>query len=433
MPTSTASLLDSPRATDAAVPAFHVKSPTPLASAPVRHPTETANIMSAVTLSWLSKLIRDGAKLPLQEADVWPVRRADSAAALHPRFAAHWAHEKAQPRPSFAAALLRTLMSESVSAVGLYFASSFLSLLQPIIIKSILQVLAGEAPTLGIASGYGLAVLLTATTLVSVTLIDYGQAWMTSVGANARTIGMDAVFAASLSRSTVSAGEVVTLASVDAERLYLGYLFVAWTLSAPVTLLCIFVLLGLELGLWPAAAGAAAMFAMLYGGYASATSVGTVRSELLSTQAQRLQLTNEGLQGVRGVKLNVWEAPLRDVIAHMREKELTYLKTYQFRRILNMVVLSVAPVLSLALCLTIFALQGYDLSAATAFTTLAFMNNARHPCTVFANAVVAVAEAKVSAQRIGDFLTRTTVPAIEQAPTCTRHDVPAVDITNGDF
>ncbi|EQC32278.1 hypothetical protein SDRG_10026 [Saprolegnia diclina VS20] len=413
-------------------PSYHeVKSPVVLsADAPTLHPSETASWPAHVTLSWLSQLLRRGAKTPLQEDDVWSVRRADSAAALAARFQQQWRAERQTLQPSFGRALLRTLRWESISAVSLYFASTFLSLLQPILIKSILQVLTGESSVVGIASGYVLAVLLTLVTLLSVTAIDYGQSWMTSIGANARSIGMDAIFTHSLAQSSArvaSSGDVVTLASVDAERLYLGYLFVAWTLTVPTALVCIFVLLGIELGAWPALAGGVAMFGMLYLGYASATSVGHVRARLLSTQAQRLKLTNEALAGARALKLNNWERHLEDEITRTRTLELTYLQTYQNRRILNMVVLSVAPILSLALCLGIYVAQGDTLDAAKAFVALAYINNARHPCTVFANAVVSVAEAKVSAKRIGDFLLQDELPSLVPLTT---HTPPSTTSSN---
>ncbi|EQC30196.1 hypothetical protein SDRG_12048 [Saprolegnia diclina VS20] len=62
-------------------------------------------------------------------------------------------------------ALLRTLRWESISAVSLYFASTFLSRF----CKS-----SRATSAVGIASGYVLAVLLTLVTLLSVTAIDYG-------------------------------------------------------------------------------------------------------------------------------------------------------------------------------------------------------------------------------------------------------------------
>ncbi|KDO16951.1 hypothetical protein SPRG_17337 [Saprolegnia parasitica CBS 223.65] len=156
----------------------------------------------------------------------------------------------------------------------------------------------------------------------------------------------------------------------------------------PATLVGIFALLRTELGVWPALAGSVAMFSMLYLGYASATSVGHVRAQLLSTQAQRLKLTSKAVAGARALKLNSWERHLEDAITCTRALELTYLQTYQNRRILNMVVLAVAPVLSLALSLGVYVAQGYTLYATQAFVALAYINNARHPCTVFANAVV---------------------------------------------
>ncbi|EQC32275.1 hypothetical protein SDRG_10023 [Saprolegnia diclina VS20] len=322
-----------------------LKSPrAPLAeAADRRHPMETSSWLGIFLISWMDKLIRHGATTPLDEADVWPLAPADSAAALSDRFALQWAREKVVHK-----AMWRTLSRPSLFTISLYFLYSFLMLLQPIVIKSLLQYMQGKPTSLGLESGYGLAALLTALSFVSVTVIDFGQYLSSTLGCNAKTIITDAVYRKSLRLSAMakrdlSSGEIVTLSSVDSERLFQAYLLGAWTFAAPVAVLAIFIMLGFEMGYLVGLLGGLFMFVMLYVGHVSAASVGNVRSRLLAVQAERVKLTNELLQGVRVVKMYGWEHNLEAAIDAIRTHELALLKQYQGRRIFNTVALYSTP------------------------------------------------------------------------------------------
>ncbi|KAF0712964.1 hypothetical protein As57867_004566, partial [Aphanomyces stellatus] len=427
-------------------PATTTKPKTPWREQP--NPMATANWFSLVTMLWLDPLIRRGARRTLNEEDVWKLCPEDTAGALHTQFSARWEAEKAAHAadPRYGRALWKTLEAKTLWTTALYGLYSALMLIQPTIIKSLLEFLAAvesDTPistTLGISSGYGLAALLAALSLVSVTLVDFGQYLTSNLGVNAKSIVMDSVYLKTLTLSSfakqhMSSGEIVTLSTVDSERVFQGYLVGPWVVVAPATLVAIFVLIGIDMGWDVGLVGGAAMALVLYWGYVSAKAIGQVRRQVLTVQAERVKLTNEILQGVRVVKLYAWEPFLEAQIAAIRVRELALLKNYQFRRVLNTVMLSIAPVLSLALCLAVYVARGSELKADVAFTALAYMNVARLPCTIFSSSIMFASEAMASCARVGAFMTshELSMDTLPAQDALLGEAQPKIEIANGRF
>ncbi|KAG9399350.1 hypothetical protein AC1031_011740 [Aphanomyces cochlioides] len=393
----------------------------------VPNPMGTSNWLVDALILWLEPMMFRGAKKTLMEEDVWKLAPADTAAQLNARFDRFWKLEKTKPSPSFARAMMRTVQGQWIYSVGVYSAYAALMLLQPSVIRSLLQV--------GITSGYGLAALLTSLSLLSVTLIDYGQYLASNLGVNAKSIVMDCVYLKALKLSgyakrSMTSGEIVTLSSVDSEHLFEGFLLGPWVIVAPVNVAIVFVLIGFTLGYIVGIVGGVVMALLLYVGCTTATTVGTIRHEILKLQSERVKLTNEILQGVRVVKLYAWESFLEDQVAAIREQELILLKKFQYARVLNTVALSIAPTLSLALCLVVYISLGNNLTPSLAFTTLAYMNVARFPCIVFATAILFASEALASCRRIGEFL---LADEIDDTKRIEAGDTAKIEIQDGNF
>ncbi|RQM14733.1 hypothetical protein B5M09_013885, partial [Aphanomyces astaci] len=411
------------------------------------NPMGAANWFSLLTMLWMDPLIHLGAKRPLQEQDVWQLCPQDTAAHLNQTFQSHWGHEvRSQTHPNYTRALWRTLQFKTLWTTALYGFCSALSLLQPVVIKFLLEFLqaspfADNQPVhtpMGISSGYVLATLLTVLSFLSVTLQDYGQFLTSNLGVNAKSIVMDCVYLKTLhlsvgAKRAMSSGEIVTLSSVDSERVYQGYLGGPWVLMAPLTLVVLFVLVGIAMGPVVGLVGGMSMALVLYWGFISSKAVGEVRRQVLTVQAERVKLTSEVLQGVRVVKLYAWESYLERRIDAIRSDELRLLRSYQYHRVLNTIVLSIAPVLSLALCLAVYVAQGYQLTTSVAFTTLAYMNVARMPCSVFSSSVMGVSEAVASCIRIGKFMSLNEVVLSVGSPLQTTPIEATVQMQHANF
>ncbi|KAH9130242.1 hypothetical protein LEN26_008716, partial [Aphanomyces euteiches] len=407
-------------------------------------PLERPGLFSFFTIGWMGKLMARGAKAPLTEEDIWPLAESDKSEKQSKAFEQHWADQMKKPNPNLAMALFNTFRPRIISSFFVYILSGALIMVQPIMIKSMLEFLQQrDSPhlhtSLGVNNGYALAALLTVITFLSVTVGDFGQFLTNRLGCNAKIILIDNVFRKILrmsgqAKKTMTTGEIVTMASVDSDRLFFGFMLGYWTFISPIMLLAVFILMGTELDWVSGLVGGVIMALFLYIGFVSGKHVGETRRKALGVQSERVKLTNEVLQGIRVVKLYAWETSLADQLAEIRSRELSFLKHYQTVRILNSVAMSMAPVISLAACLMIHVARGYALTSPVAFTALAYMNIARQPCSVFSSAVMGLTEAWASCQRITKFLTADEVLQIESSYEDTpAYDQPVINISNGDF
>ncbi|RQM29978.1 hypothetical protein B5M09_010142 [Aphanomyces astaci] len=413
----------------------------------VPHPLETANLFSFVGVNWMGPLMSKGSKSTLVEENIWPLPHFDTSANQSKSFESHWTEQLELDSPNLALALFRTFKPRIIGSFLLYILSGAILMVQPIMIKSMLQYLTrydqpNFTTSLGVTNGYALAALLTLLTFVSVTVGDFGQFLTNRLGCNAKIILMDNVFRKILrmsghAKKTMTTGEIVTMASVDADRLFFGFMLGYWTLISPLMLLAVFILIGNELDWVSGLVGGLFMLLFLYFGFVSGKHVGQIRRHVLGVQSERVKLTNEVLQGIRVVKLYAWEESLAAQLAEIRSRELALLKSYQTHRILNTVFMSVAPVISLAACLMIYVARGFTLTTPLAFTALAYMNIARQPCTVFSTAVMGLSEAWASCQRITKFLVADEIPLLEHSHATTTgsddESVPVIEISGGNF
>ncbi|CAK4098502.1 unnamed protein product, partial [Aphanomyces euteiches] len=381
------------------------------------NPLDSANWFSVAAITWLSPLMTKGAKTPLTEEDVWPLPTTDTSTILYDTFVHHWNIEKQKSKPALWYAIYRTFRARIWISMTFYIISSVFMLVQPIMIQSMLQFLqqADEEgqqihTSLGISNGYVLATLLSLLTIISVTLSNFGRNLTNMLGVNAITIIMDTVFKKTLSMSgyakkDMTTGEVVTMASVDADRLFDGFSLGYWSFVSPFILLVVFIMLGNVLGYVVGLVGGAIMFVFLVAGF--------------KTGEKRVKLTNEVLQGIRVVKLYAWEASLQAQLAEIRTQELALFKKYQATCIFINVTLMLAPLVSLAVCLMVYVALGNQLTTPIAFTALAYMNIAP----------------LASCARLTKFL---LADEIELLPSISTDDdkkdrEPVVEISNGDF
>ncbi|KAF0711615.1 hypothetical protein As57867_005163, partial [Aphanomyces stellatus] len=369
-----------------------------------RHPLEAAGWFSYATVSWLDALVWKGYKTPLSEGDVWPLAYADSAEALSAQMEPYWKNS------NLTMVILRAFRYRIVVSFSLYGVYAAVSLIQPIAVKSLMQFLNNAPSTdLGITNGYVLALLLFVISLLAPTLMDFAAFYAYHISMNLKCVLSHVVYKKTLTLSSTaktkfSSGEVVTMSSVDQDRIALGLGLSHWTFISPAFLLVIFIMLGFELGVLAALVGGIVMALFVAVGYVTGSKVGLLRRDILQVQAERVKLTNEVLQGIRVVKLYAWEVAIQNQLHDIRQRELACLTKYHALRIANLVALMIAPVVSLTLCLMVHVARGHSLDITTAFTALAYMNITRQPCGVFSTSVIGFTEGMASCRRINDYL-----------------------------
>ncbi|KAF1316447.1 Multidrug resistance protein abc superfamily, partial [Globisporangium splendens] len=386
-------------------------------------PLDSANLLSFTTIWWIQPLLRRGFAAPLQEDNVWELPKADQSQALQTRFDAAWAHERhriasssthpetpaSTKPPRFQVALWTATKNTMTLAIVLHLMSATFTVFQPMLIKAILQYLQDKENVFGITSGYGLACLLGTISFCGAIAINSGMFLTARAGCNARMIVINSVYQKILrlsatARRTMNSGEIVTLASVDSERLLEAYSIGLWSVISPIMLTVVCIMIGTQMGVYVGLAGAATIVLIIYLAFTTSRQVGIYRRQIAKVSAERVKVTNEVLQGIRVIKFYGWENSISEKIRSVRDSEIALMRQYNYLRLYNAVLMFLAPSFLNAVCFFTYILLGKTLDVATAFVILALSNACKMPFSIFANATVYVSEAAASTKRISDFL-----------------------------
>ncbi|KAL3667606.1 hypothetical protein V7S43_007160 [Phytophthora oleae] len=375
-------------------------------------PLDSANLLSIATIWWLQPLLVRGYKTPLTEDSVWELPQNDQSRRLQGRFDASWTKQdqkKPQKRPSVNIALWESTKDKMAVAMALFLISATLTLVQPFLIKAILENLEGKTNMFGISSGYGLAVLLGCVAFCGATAINSAQFLTARAGCNARMIVINSVFQKILrlsatARRTMNSGEVVTLAGVDSERVMEAYTIGLWCIISPLILIAVCILIGTQMGAYVGLAVAVTSVAIMYVAFTTSKHIGIYRRRISKISANRVKLTNEVLLGIRVIKFYAWEDSINETIREIRDQEVALMRRYNYLRLINAVLMFLAPTILNMVCFLVYILLGNTLDVATAFVILALTNACKMAFSIFANASVAVSEAITSTGRLSDFL-----------------------------
>jgi ABC-type multidrug transport system fused ATPase/permease subunit len=384
-----------------------------------KHPLRTATLLSQVFMTWLQPLITLGATRALETEDVWAACPRDTCTALQmrlknvcdpldPRARQQFNPPLGMPRIMFA--LIKTFRKE---LVVVFFSDMIFIAGQAVLslaTEAILDFLNGRENRFGTESGYPLVVILSLSGLVAMLCFNY--AWFVSsrVGVNMRSLLMDLVYQKSLrlssrARQQYTTGEIVTLMSVDTERVFNATLNGPWIVLAPISFVVAVVLIGVLFDVGSAVAGAALLVAVVFISSRLAKRIGRAQKDLLPTTEQRVKVTSEALQGIRVMKFYAWTESLARRIDAIRYVEVGKYRRFHLWQILNSTLLFLTPVLLSAVALGVFVAQhSMALTVTKAYTLLAIVNVTRQGVNAFPLAIAALSQASVVCHRIDAFL-----------------------------
>uniref|UniRef100_K3WIN5 Uncharacterized protein n=1 Tax=Globisporangium ultimum (strain ATCC 200006 / CBS 805.95 / DAOM BR144) TaxID=431595 RepID=K3WIN5_GLOUD len=432
--------VETPRASITKAPLDEVKASS------LPNPLDSANWLSRVTLWWVNPLIRKGYASTLLEDDVWRLPRVDASAVLQQSFDHYYQEEKAKhvhadkrdAPTSIVKPLWYSTRNKMALAIVLHLVSAGFSVLQPLLIKSVLLFLQGKDNFFGIESGYTLAALLVVATFIGVSTLDYGMYLTTRAGLNARMIAVNSVYQKILkltttARQSMNSGDIITLAGVDSDRLFEAYAIGMWTIVSPTMVVAVCILIGVEMGWYVALVAAVCCVCILVYAMNNSRNIGLCRRKILAIAGERVKVTNEVLQGIRVIKMYAWEDSITERVREIREREIAVIRKYDYLRANNMVVLSLAQTFMVAMCFFVYVYQGNTIDVPTAFTLLAFANVCRMPFGIFSNAVVFASEAIASMQRISKFLAADEIEINLNQDVRFHDDSAVIEIRDGDF
>lgn len=375
------------------------------------HPLASASVVSIATVLWLQPLISLGAQKILDQQDVWAVAPADACDALHERFADHCAvpAKSVAGIPRIAIALAKTFRRELAVIFSSYLLYAVAMVIQPFVLQAILDYMNGTPDIFGIENGYALVALMAVVSLLGMTGINYGFFTSARTGVKFRSLMISVVYEkalriSSVARQSYTTGEIVTMMSVDAERIYHMVTNGPWLFVAPPVFSVTVVLIALLFDVVSAICGGVLLVTIMTLSVRLAGYIGKVQAELLGVVEERVRVTSEALQGIRVMKFYAWEEALASRVQSLRAREIQLYRKLHSMQILNVVMLYVTPVYFGGIVLGLHVGLRGDVTVTEVYTLIALVNISRYVINMFPAAIGSISQGTVAMNRIDDYL-----------------------------
>ncbi|KAH7469099.1 ATP-binding cassette sub-family C member 2 [Phytophthora ramorum] len=281
--------------------------------------------------------------------------------------------------------------------------------MQSYVAQALLQFLNDRENIFGIANGYWLVVLMTASSIVAVCTLNFVFFTTSRIGANVRSLTMTLVFdkalrLSSAARQEYTAGEVLTLMSVDAERVFTAVLQSPWHVMGPLAFVVSIVMIGVLLDAYSALAGAAVLVVVMWVTVKQGDRIAHLQRRLLEVIEKRVKVTSEALQGIRVMKFYAWEEPLAQRVEKLRAREVGLLRKFHSFQVINTVMLFLTPTFLSGVTLGLYVLLHSTIDIIEAFTLIAMVNICRTALFQLPQAVSSFCKARISLSRVDAFL-----------------------------
>ncbi|XP_042654867.1 multidrug resistance-associated protein 1 isoform X1 [Tyto alba] len=411
-------------------------------------PEFCASFLSRITFWWITGLMVQGYRRPLEAKDLWSLNKEDKSEEIVPGLARNWAKEwaktKRQPlnmlyspknqqkssnssgdvTEEAEALIIKPSQKSSEASLfkvlyktfGPYFLMSFLfkaahDLLMfagPEILKLLINFVNNKAAPNWQGYFYT-GLLFVCACLQTLILHQYFHiCFVTGMRLKTAIVGViyrKALVITNSARKTSTVGEIVNLMSVDAQRFMdlATYINMIW--SAPLQVILALYLLWQNLG--PSVlAGVAVMILLVPINAVMAMKTKTYQVAQMKSKDNRIKLMNEILNGIKVLKLYAWELAFREKVLEIRQKELKVLKKSAYLAAMATFTWVCAPFL---VALSTFAVYvtidtNNILDAQKAFVSLALFNILRFPLNMLPMVISSIVEASVSLKRLRVFL-----------------------------
>ncbi|CAH1122634.1 unnamed protein product [Ceutorhynchus assimilis] len=423
-------------------------------------PEDGASFLSRILFAWFDRMSWKGFRNPLETKDLWDLNPADSSAEVVPIFEKHWqntlkkcigvpTHARAQIKgdsgqiefiqskkkeASVLPALLKSFGAMFLFGSSLKFVQDVMMFVSPQILGWIITFVK-HPEHYWKGPFYAILMFLTAT-IQTLILAQYFNR-MFIVGMRIRTALVSTIYRKSLkisnkARKERTAGEIVNLMSVDAQKFMdlTAYLNMIW--SAPLQICLSMYFLWQELGPSVLAGLAVMIFLIPINGFIANKSK-TLQIKQMKNKDERVKLMNEVLSGIKVLKLYAWEPSFEAHVLKIRDKEIKVLKEAAYLNAGTSFIWSCAPFLVSLVSFATYVLvdEKNVLDASKAYVSISLFNILRFPLSMLPMMISNMVQTYVSVKRINTFMN-----ADELDPNNVSHDATEVDplvIENGNF
>uniref|UniRef100_A0A8U7P8K3 Multidrug resistance-associated protein 1 n=1 Tax=Corvus moneduloides TaxID=1196302 RepID=A0A8U7P8K3_CORMO len=395
-------------------------------------PEFSASFLSRITFWWITGLMIQGYRSPLEAKDLWSLNKEDKSEEIVQPLNMLYVPKKQQKSgdsngdvtEEVEALILKPSQKSSEASLfkvlyktfGPYFLMSFLfkaahDLLMfsgPEILKLLLNFVSNKAAPNW--QGYFYTVLLFVCACLQTLILHqyFHICFVTGMRLKTAIVGViyrKALVITNSARKTSTVGEIVNLMSVDAQRFMdlATYINMIW--SAPLQVILALYLLWQNLG--PSVlAGFAVMILLVPVNAVMAMKTKTYQVAQMKSKDNRIKLMNEILNGIKVLKLYAWELAFREKVLEIREKELQVLKKSAYLAAMATFTWVCAPFLVALSTFAVYVMINKNniLDAQKAFVSLALFNILRFPLNMLPMVISSIVEASVSLKRLRVFL-----------------------------
>ncbi|KAJ3349870.1 hypothetical protein HDU83_000246 [Entophlyctis luteolus] len=402
---------------------FHLSSKTADLSVSKQWPEYLSSLWARISFSWLNPLIEIANERPLNHDDLFELHKEDEGSIIYSRFSMLPGMRGTYSKGS----LLKNLLRINYKILAYEFSISLVDHLfifgGPFFIHNILKAIQKPDAT---STEILVPVLGLLVASLSRTVCESQLYWVNRrIDVRLRACIVGTIYMKGLKRmqpsmsgagipksseggTSYTDGAVSNLMSADTDKILACFRQSHYLLSVPLLLLLCFGLLVNSVG-W---AGAIAGMVSLSLAVPATRNVGNRikkhRKDLMSKSDVRLSKLQEILNGMRSIKLFVWESYFRSQIDGARANELSSLQSYLHANMLTQLIWRCSPLIASAatfIAQAIVSGREHGVDAATAFTVLAMYNNVlRYPLFVIPKLFISLMELQVSMNRIEGFL-----------------------------
>ncbi|KAJ1666298.1 hypothetical protein EV178_002409 [Coemansia sp. RSA 1646] len=415
-------------------------------------PEERANIFSLLTFSWMTPLLEQGFRKPLQMEDTWELSSIYRPEVATAKFQRNWQAQLRSGNPSLFRATMRTY-GWSLALGSFYkLIKDLVSFMNPILLSRLIGFVSKYNTPDAEPIEYGYFYAISMFVVASIQTVAFQQHWVQNQRINSlmKISYTTAIYRKTMAlsndaRQNYNVGGIVTHMSVDAQRVAdftANFSHHLW--SSPLQIIIALYLLYQTLG-WCVFAGVIAMVVSIPTSARISRSMRALNKLLMGYRDQRMKIMDEVLSGIKIIKLYAWETSFIRRINEIRVNlELSTIRRYG---ILQAGFSFVVTLLPFVVSFTTFGLYSLadgeshgPLTPQLVFVALTLFNMLRFPLSVGPMVIPALLESIVSSHRIFDFLTAGEIDfaAIERkpydrdAPDTSSDDV-LVSVKNGSF
>jgi ABC-type multidrug transport system fused ATPase/permease subunit len=406
---------------------------------------------------WVTPFLKLGGERTLQMDDLLPLPEGYLASNNSKRFEeslkralererdrlrarAEWDGEGKAPKDPFLPAVMWPLWHcfGGIILTGSLFKllNDLIQFLPAVVLGGFLRFIAGKSHPLelfvagGSVNGYGAAYCLllffipVLRTVFEQVYFYYAQASGICIkGALGTAVYRKTMRLSAAGRDGSTTGEVLNHMQLDAQRVGDLMLFINVLWSGILQTVGYMTLLYFYIG-WASLGGFAVMVILIPLQKAFFQMISKLRREQMKLTDRRVKLQNEALSGVKILKLNAWEEPLRKEVEGVRAEEMRKAKAVQNRNALNAAIMNTGPTLVAVAAFSLYSgAMGREMTPSVIFPSLSLFSLLRFPVMFYPRCLAMVADALVALRRLQKYFllpealaTTTSLPAEVQAP-----------------